>query len=1100
MRCSNCGSDNSTGKRFCGDCGAPLENHCPKCGAQNPAGKRFCGDCGASLDAATPPATEPRVATEPRYGDRSGERRHLTVLFCDLVNSTEIAAQLDPEEWREVVGRYHRAAADMITGFGGHVAKYLGDGVMAYFGWPEAHDNDAERGVRAGLAIQDAISKLNQPITRTELSARIGIDSGTVVVGASAGKDADVFGDTPNIAARVQAAAEPGTLVITDATHRLVSGLFVVEERGAQELKGVANPVELYRILRPSGVRGRLAAARGLTPFVGREEELRLLLSRWERAREGEGQLVLIAGEAGIGKSRLVAEFRDRIRDTPHLWMESAGEQFFQNTPFHAITEMLSQWLVEQGATNPDDRIERLERALVSAGLKPEDAAPLIVDLLQLPVQERYPAIALTPEQNRRRLLAALTGWVFGAARFQPVVMVVEDLHWLDPSTLELVQLVADQAVTVAVMLICTTRPEFHPQSPMRSHHTQITMNRLSVRNVREMVALVAARNALASESVEAVIQRTGGVPLFVEELTRAVLESGDVKLSGRAIPVTLHDSLMARLDRLGSAKSVLQLGSVIGGEFSFELLRAVHPGSESELESELRKLTDADLLYFRGVPPDATYRFKHALIRDAAYEALLKSRRKELHGLIARTIDEKFPDVKQAQPEVLARHWTEAGELEPAIAEWSRAGKAAQARNAFAEAEKSYEQALRLLDLLPESTERDLRELELRQSTYVMLTMANGWAAPETVNVTERITALAEKSGNLTSLGYSLLLRGLGAWAAGDLATASALADQALKLALREGKSSNIAGRYWLNLMVRYWYGDLAGAEQHFLAGLAYFEDPVYRQAPIGGPPNAFGWGALTAWALGRPQIARERLAKTMAVADRNNPGQLTESAFMAALVHLTMREYAEAEALAARAVELSQQHQLPNYTVAAQCFLGEARAQLGRTTEGIALLREGIAGMLRLGVRLASGIYSVWLAEAESRQGANLDGLKTIEQALEANPDELKYWPEALRVRGELRAQQGATEAAENDIRDAITLAQTKGAKAWELRATTSLARLLASKGLRDEARTMLAEIYGWFTEGFDTVDLKEAKMLLEELGGTGARAASVQDWTRS
>ena len=1101
MRCSNCGSDNSTGKRFCGDCGAPLENHCPKCGAQNPAGKRFCEDCGASLDAATPAATKPRAATEPRYGDRSGERRHLTVLFCDLVNSTSIAAQLDPEEWREMIGAYHRAAAEAITRYGGHVAQYLGDGVMAYFGWPAAHENDAERAARAGLAILEAVSQLNQKPTNPKISVRVGIDSGAVVVGAGAGKDADVFGETPNIAARVQTAAAPDTVLITGATHRLLSGLFVVEECGAQALKGVANPVELYRVLRPTGVRGRLAVARGLTPFVGREEELRLLLSRWERARDGEGQFVLVVGEAGIGKSRLVAEFHDRIRDTPHIWMESAGEQFFLNSPFHAITELLSHWLELHGDTSPDQGVECLERALASAGLKPEDTAPLIADLLQLPVGERYPAIALTPEQRRRRLLAALTGWVFGAAGLQPVVMVVEDLHWLDPSTLELVQLLGEQGVMVPLMLICTARPEFHPQWPMRSHHTQITLNRLSVRDVREMVALVAARNALASESVDAVIERTGGVPLFVEELTRAVLESGAVKLSARAIPETLHDSLMARLDRLGSAKSVLQLGSVIGGEFSYELLRAVHPGSESELESELRKLTDADLLYFRGIPPDATYHFKHTLIRDAAYEALLKSRRKELHGLVARTIDEKFPDIKQARPEVLARHWTEAGELEPAIAEWSRAGKAAEGRNAFAEAEQSYGQALALLNLLPESPERDLRELELRQSAYILVFMIKGGVAPETVNATERITALAEKSGNLAALHSSLLMRASGAWLSGDYPTMGALADQMLKVAQREGNPTLLASSYWVQLGRRFFCGDLAGAEQHFRAGLEFFDDPLFNQDPFCGPLQVFHYGALTALTLGQPDIARQRRAQMMAAVDRNNPAHLLGLAYLSAWQHLAMGEWEKAETDAAQVIRLSEQYQLPVYAGAAKIFLGAARVQLGRVTEGIALLREAIASMRALGVRAFASSFPVLLAEAQGREGANADALQTIEQALEANPDELITRPEALRVRGELRAKQEATtDLAETDFRDAIALAQKMGAKVYELRATTSLARLLASKGLRDEARTMLAEIYRWFTEGFDTVDLKEAKMLLEELGGTGARAASVQDRTRS
>jgi class 3 adenylate cyclase len=378
----------------------------------------------------------------PIVASASAERRHLTVLFCDLVGSTEIAGQLDPEEWREMVANYHRAAAEAITRFGGHVAKYLGDGVMAYFGWPEAHDNDGERAARAGLAILETVPKLNHDSTRPKLTARVGIDSGAVVVGEGAGKDADVFGEAPNIAARLQATAAPGTLLITAATHRLISGLFVVEALGPYLLKGISAPSEVFRVVRPTGVRGRLRAARGLTPFVGREEEMRLLISCWERTREGEGQLALIIGEPGIGKSRLVAEFHDRIRDSPHIWMESAGEQFFENTPFHAISEMLSQWLQLQSGS-AEEQFEVLERALSSAGLTVAEVAPLIADLLQLPAGERYSTLTLTADEKRRRLLAALGGWVSGVARFQPVVMVVEDLHWLDPSTLELQQLLA---------------------------------------------------------------------------------------------------------------------------------------------------------------------------------------------------------------------------------------------------------------------------------------------------------------------------------------------------------------------------------------------------------------------------------------------------------------------------------------------------------------------------------------------------------------------------------------------------------------------------------------------------------------------------------
>src|SRR5216683_1391766 len=685
---------------------------CSKCGTEGIPGKRFCAECGKPLSKSV---TDPVSATPPvQSNEVAGERRHLTVLFCDLVGSTGIAARLDPEQWRETVAGYHRAAAEAITRFDGHVAKYLGDGVMAYFGWPAAHDNDAERAARAGLALLDAIVQLNQQPGHAQLSARVGIDSGLVVIGQGAGNEAEVFGDAPNIAARVQAIAAPDTIAITDATHRLVSGLFVVEDCGAQELKGIDRPLRLYRVVRPSGMRGRfpaMAAMRGMTPFVGREDELRSLLNRWERGREGEGQVVTIIGEAGIGKSRLVQRFREEIAATPYTWLECATAPFFQNTPFYAVADMLQQTFHWDANQSAEQRLRALEASLALAGLDPDEAVPLIAPLLDLLVGTRYPPLSMAPDQQRKRLLATVVAWAFGTAKAQPLVIATEDLHWADPSTLELTQLLVEQGSPARLLLLYTARPEFHAPWPMRTHHTQINLNRLTARDVRTMVAQVAARIALSDETVATVVERTGGVPLFVEELTRAVLENGDAKLTGREIPATLHDSLMARLDRLGPAKEVIQIGAVIGSEFSYELLHAVHPIAEEDLQAALRSLADAELLYVRGLAPDATYQFKHALIRDAAYEALLKSRRKDLHLIVARAIDEQFPALKESHPEVLARHWTEAGDIEPAIAEWSRAGRTAQARNAFKEALESYQQALESLGGLPENVERDRRE-----------------------------------------------------------------------------------------------------------------------------------------------------------------------------------------------------------------------------------------------------------------------------------------------------------------------------------------------------------------------------------------------------
>src|SRR6516162_917264 len=477
MRCSKCGAENPESNKFCGDCGAALENRCPQCGADNLSGKRFCGDCGAALAATgTPtqsssparPTAEVRVPTWPSGAATSpdGERRHLTVLFSDLVGSTEIAAHLDAEDWREIAAQYQRTAAAAVTRFGGHVAKYLGDGLMVYFGWPQAHEDDAERAVCAGLAMVDEVAALNGRLSakhQVKLAVRVGIQTGSVVMGRGGGREADVFGDVPNVASRVQSIAEPDSVVITAAVHKLVSELFVVEDYGAHQLEGIEHPVQLYRAIQPTVVRRRTqrGAARSLTPFVGREDDTRLLLSRWERAREGQGQLVLVMGEPGIGKSRLVEEFRARIRNHTHVWIECAGEQLFQSTPFHAVTQLLGQGLDWHGDESPENRLSQLERSLKRAGLKLSEAVPLIAELLDLPKPENYPPVTFTPDQRRRRLLANLVGWVLNFARMQPLVLAMEDLHWIDPSTLELTQTLVDQAATAPLMLLCTGRSEF---------------------------------------------------------------------------------------------------------------------------------------------------------------------------------------------------------------------------------------------------------------------------------------------------------------------------------------------------------------------------------------------------------------------------------------------------------------------------------------------------------------------------------------------------------------------------------------------------------------------------------------------------------------
>jgi tetratricopeptide (TPR) repeat protein len=675
---------------------------------------------------------------------------------------------------------------------------------------------------------------------------------------------------------------------------------------------------------------------------------------------------------------------------------------------------------------------------------------------------------------------------VLGSARAQPQVIATEDLHWADPSTLELIQLLVEQGTSAPLLLLYTVRPEFHSPWPLRAHHTQINLNRLGVRDVRAMVAQVAASKALASETIATVVERTGGVPLFVEELTRVVLEGGDSKFTGREIPGTLHDSLMARLDRLGPAKEVIQIGAVIGGEFSYQLIHAVHPMAEAELQAALHKLTDAELLYVRGIAPEATYQFKHALIRDAAYEALLKTRRRELHRQVAGTIDEEFPALKHARPEVLARHWTEAGETERAIVEWERAGAAAEARNAYREALENYHQVAALLDALPESSERDSHELELGQSVYRTLYIVRGHAARETIDNIDRTAALARKTGKLTLLAGAINRRGFAAYFSGDLPGAGALADQALEFALRDGSHTVLASAHFLQVATRYLRGDLVGAERHVTAGLKFFDDPGFRQSP-GAAVAALSNASLIAWTLGRADLARERANMMMAAANPNNPYDVASSDLNAANLRFCLREYKEAEALAARALALFDKHQFSFFAASSRCVLGSARAQLNCTTEGIALIREAMAALQETGLRSRiEKFFTAHLAAAEERAGKLFDALETVGRALPAYTDELVFRPEILRLRGEIQLKRGQTAQADANFREAIALAQTMSAKAWALRATMSLARLLVKQAHRDEARTMLRDIYNWFTEGFDTADMKDAKALLAELEG--------------
>lgn len=1084
MRCSNCGSENSADVAFCVECGARSSVVCGSCAHGNPPRAKFCEQCGAPLG--TKASVDTRSGPlQSENRERSAERRHLTVLFSDLVDSTEIASRLDPEEWREVITDYHKAAAEAVARFGGHVAQYLGDGVLVYFGWPEAHEDNAERAARAGLAVVHAMRELNRAFAQRvglQLAVRVGIHTGSVVVGPESTQGANVFGYTPNIAARVQTAAEPGTVVVTSDTRRLISGLFVIQELGARSLKGIAEPINLYRIVEPTGLRRRIRAAgvQSPTSLVGREQEMRDLWTNWERACEGDGRFQLIVGEAGIGKSRLIEELHGRLSGTPHTWIDLGCSPHFQSTPFYPVVDMFKRAFGWSGEESREERIETLELSLGRTGLPLSEAIPLLAEMLDLPLTEKYQPLLVSPTEKRRRLLATLEQWVLGAGRTQPTVFEAEDLQWADPSTLELVDLLTEGCAGVRLLLLFTARPEFRAPAAMRTH--QLVLERLSNLQTRAMVEEIAPSGKLPAELMEAVASRTGGIPFFVEELTRLVIERGG--RSARTIPATLADSLTARLDRLGPAKEVAQVGAAIGGEFSYQLISAVHPIEPQQLQAALKRLVDERMLHVMGDPSAPTYRFRHGLLEDAAYEALLKAQRKQLHRRIAQVLYERFPDLAGEHPEVLARHWTNAGETEAALAQWREAGKVARSRNAFREAAQIYRQALEILDTLPPSPGRDERELRLASSLAGVIRITDGFTAPEAIEASARAQTLAEKTGNLWRLAIQLINRWSAPANSGDWLAASALADQALEVARREGGAVSLGLARMAHITNKYWRGDFTGAEEQFACGSDSFASQGFRQYP-GATPHTLGTASFNAWTLGLADTARERMREAMAQAGaKQSPFDLAYVNYMRSLLEVLLREPREAASAAEKSLALAEEHGFQQFTTLCRVTLGWARAALGRTREGSALIHEGITSYAAIGGRLGASGYLTYLAAAQAMDGAITQALDTIDMALHANPEERAFRPEALRVRGELRLEQGRTEAAQADFREAIMLARSMNAKSWELRATMSLARMLGSRGEASTASELLGSVYGSFAEGFDKRDLIEAKDLLDQL----------------
>jgi predicted ATPase/class 3 adenylate cyclase len=1097
VTCPRCGAATAPDAAFCPRCGAPLATPCPQCGAPAAAGQNFCQRCGHPLGAA--PAAE--------LGTPEAERRQLTVMFCDLVGSTALAGRLDPEELRAVIRQYQEACARVIARCEGHIAQYLGDGLLVYFGYPRAHEDDARRAVRAGLGIVDAVREANGRTAERglELAVRIGIHTGSVVVGRVGGGDRHeelAIGETPNLASRLQGVAEPDTVLISAATHRLVRATFVCESLGTRALRGAAQPLDVYRAraeapaLDDVGEPGAVA----LTPLVGREQEVGLLLERWELVRDGTGQLVVLSGEAGIGKSRLLRALKERLADEPHTLLESRCSPDARSSALFPAIELLRRLARIERGDSPEAKLAKLTEVLLRYRLSvPEMAAPLGA-LLSLPGEDDGARTSTSPQARKHRMFETILHALFALAGQQPLLLIVEDLHWVDPSTLELIELLVDQVPTARIFTLFTCRPEFRVTWPSRTHVTQITLNRLTRKQTHAIIERLVGGKRLPAEVQQQITAKTDGIPLFVEELTKAVLESDLLReemadyalarpLGPLAIPATLHDSLMARLDRLDSAKAVAQVGAVLGRQFTYDLLQAVSSLGDGPLRAGLERLLEAELLHQRGIAPSATYVFKHGLVQDAAYQSLLKSTRQHYHRRTAEALVERFPETVEGQPELVAHHFTEAGLAPAAIAYWRRAGQHAIERSANVEASGHLRTALELSATRPDTVERQRDEITLHTMLGAVLMASRGYAAPEVGDAYVRARALCERLGEAEQL--FTVLRGLWGFriVRAELRTAHELGERCLAMAERATNPAAVIWAHYMLGMTALHLGELTAARDHLQRSLASY-DPGKRRVPraLQDPGVAcLSYSATTLWLLGYPEQAFATSREALALARTlQHPFSLAYALNIAAAHCQRAGDPAGARAMAEHASAISAEHGIPYFGAWGPIMRGWALTQEGRHQEGIELQREGLAAYVATGAQLARPYFLGLLAESHGAAARPREGLAVLDEALVvANRTGEVYWNAELhRLRGELILAEAGSAASEACFRQALETARRQQATSLELRAAMSLGRLWRTTDRKSDGRRTLAEVYGRFTEGLDTRDLTDARRLLEEL----------------
>jgi class 3 adenylate cyclase/tetratricopeptide (TPR) repeat protein len=1109
QRCTSCGVENPERAKFCLECGSPLAARCPQCGIENPPKAKFCLECGTPLvpRAAPSPAPEPLAAVAPARSAVQAERRQLTVMFCDLAGSTALAEKLDPEDLHHVLAAYQQASANAIRPYEGYVAKYLGDGLVVFFGYPQAHEDDAERAVRAARDILEAIGRLNAEHLASQgvkLAVRIGIHTGLVIAGEMGDenrKSLDIVGETPNIAARLQEVAAPHSVVVSAATHKLIATRFEFHALGPHRLKGLSRPVDVFQVLRPSD--GRMSHI-AFNPLVGREQELSLLHACWIRAAAGIPSVAIVTGDAGIGKSRLVEALCNTVREDPELViLEVRCSPYHISSPFHPIITLLQELVGFEHEDTPALKLIRIEAFLETRAFSTAEVVPVLAALLSVSLEGRYPPSRLSPEAMRHRTLDLLLKLLMWRATRQSLLFVVENVHWADPSTVQLLELLISSEASVRIFTLLTCRPLYTLPFELPPGGEVVPLGRLADTEVRQIIARITGDRSVPEAVVLQLLEKTDGVPLYAEEMAKMILETGQLDrdnpshaglgaLPEVSVPATLADSLMARLDRLTTFKEVAQIASVLGREFTFDLLHAVSPLDARTLRAELDRLVSAELLFEGNGPTgDQFYRFKHALIQDAAYMSLLNSSRQQYHRQIAWALVNRFSEIAEREPELVAGHYTSGGEIDPALAYWNLAGMRARERSANQEAIMHGRRAIELIESSPRTRERDRQELFAQASLGMALVATRGFAAPEVWTVLNRAEALCAEFEGAPEVFPVLLALSSAHMVRKDLKPGLEKAKNLLRLGEQTGDALVCMVANYQFAHASFWVGDFHESLARIEDGLNLYEvekHPHYMATYSQDPAVILlGYQHSAKWHLGEIEQYERSITASIAHARQiGHPFSMAWALGMASANYAANGEVEKAAAAAEEALAIALEQNFFYWVAISKIYAGWARVWRGDHEEGLKDLAFGTAAFRATGAELISPYNAAMYAEALWKAGKTADALDRIASAFEEmeEGDRRMIAARLHQIRGKCLLDVGRRVEAEEALRLSIALAERMNCLMWLLQSTVCLARMLIEDGRREDARGMLAHAMDLVPHAGGSVFYREAIALRDTL----------------